>query len=90
MNAELRGCREIILEAVRQCWQAVGYATPSFLLTRVNINGFWSSHSIHFRTMEQTNVESGQIRKVRWTGESLSIEDAPREKNETCEAIQKG
>ena len=48
--------------------------------------------------MEQTNIESGRIRKVRWTGTPLNIEDAPREKrtepaspsNEGCVAAGPG
>ena len=35
---------------------------------------------LDFRTMEQTNIESGRIRAVRWTGMPLGIEDAPRGK----------
>ena len=30
--------------------------------------------------MEQTNIDSGRIRAVRWTGTPLGIEDAPRGK----------
>ena len=66
-------------QQITAAWQR-GSPTVQFSVCKSARKGLWNSYSIDFRTMEQTNIESGRIRAVRWTGTPLGIEDAPRGK----------
>ena len=66
-------------QQITAAWQR-GSPTVQFSVCKSERKELWSSYSIDFRTMEQTNIDSGRIRAVRWTGTPLGIEDAPRGK----------
>ena len=63
-------------QQITAAWQS-GSPTVQFCVCKSERKGLWNSYSIDFRTMEQTNIESGRIREVRLTTTPVGIEDAP-------------
>ena len=62
-------------QQITAAWQS-GSPTVQFCVCKSERKGLWNSYSIDFRKMEQTNVESGRIREVRFTTTLVGIEDA--------------
>ena len=63
-------------QQITAAWQS-GSPTVQFCVCKSERKALWNSYSIEFRTMEQTNIESGRIREVRLTTTPVGIEDAP-------------